>query len=503
MKFQLKIWRKEINFLLILFSFFHYSNCTSQGFTNHWVMGYGNGWGPGFGGTNIDFTGSNINIYYKYRTMNIDLTNAVISDPAGNLMFYCNGIKVHDSTGTTMPNGNGLNPGPFATTWADGLPLQQGNVVIPMPGEMNKYYLFHETCTNTNGILKPLELFYSIIDMSLNNGFGDITLKNQIVLQDTLFLGELNATRHANGRDWWLLFRRVNSDKFYKLLITPSGINIYSQNIGALRDLYGNGAGDFSPDGSKFAYYNPKIDIEIYDFDRCTGMLSNYINVLVNDSAVFGSVAFSGNSKVLYVTSIRYIYQIDLTSANIPASMQTVAVWDGFYSPSYPFATNFLMAELGPDNKIYINCSNTTSYLHSIDYPDSLGLSCNILQHNIQLSTYNSYTIPNHPNYYLGPVVGGACDSLTGIQDVQTNTIHIRINPNPAKDKFYLNYTLPYGVNALATVYNTLGQPVMRKSLYWYFGYLQVDCNGLENGLYFVEVEAGAMRGAGKLVIAR
>ena len=69
--------------------------------------------------------------------------------------------------------------------------------------------------------------------MTLNNGLGDVVSKNSIVLQDILFWGELNATRHANDRDWWLLCHRVNSNKYYKVLITPYGITIDSQYIGA------------------------------------------------------------------------------------------------------------------------------------------------------------------------------------------------------------------------------------------------------------------------------
>ena len=87
--------------------------------------------------------------------------------------------------------------------------------------------------------------------------------------------------------------------------------------------------------------------------------------------------------------------------------------------------------------------------------------------------------------------------------EVHSNTIPIRINPNPAQNTFYLNYELPYGKTAIATIYNTIGQPVMRKSLYWYFGYLQVDCSGVGNGFYYVKVDAGQYQGVAKVVISK
>ena len=161
------------------------------------------------------------------------------------------------------------------------------------------------------------------------------------------------------------------------------------------------------------------------------------------------------------------------------------------------------MAELGPDNRMYINCGNGTLDIHRIEYPDSAGLACDVQQHSIHLATYNAFTIPNHPNYFLGSIPGSPCDSLTPVAEIKNNIIPIRINPNPAQNTFYLNYELPYGQSATATIYNTLGQAVMKKNLYWYFGYLQVDCSELRNGVYTIRVENGKLIGASKFVVLK
>jgi hypothetical protein len=494
--------KKQIHICLFILSF--YTNCKSQGINNLWLMGYESWAGPPFGGININFINGTADTSYINRNMNFNATNAVISDGLGNLLFYTNGVYIANQNNDTMLNGEGLNPSPYTSNWADdGMPIPQGNIIIPFPGDTNKFYLFHETKTAIVGSSsKPLELFYSLIDMNQNGGLGEVVSKNNIVFQDTLQGGELSATKHANGRDWWLICHKVNSDKFYKLLITPFGIGITTQNYGTVRDDYG-GASAFSPDGSKFSHNNSSTDLDIYDFDRCTGMLSNYLNIPINDSAAFGAMAFSPNSQILYAASTLYVYQFDLTAINIAATKQTIATWDGYYSPSFPLASTFYLPQLAPDGKIYINCSNSTLDMHVINYPDSLGLACDLQQHSIHLPAYNAFTIANHPNYFLGALAGSLCDSLTSVHEIANNTIPIRINPNPAQNAFYLNYELPYGKTAIVTIYNIIGEAVMSKTLYWYFGYLQIDCSNMSNGVYFVKVEAKGYSGSAKLVIAR
>ena len=53
------------------------------------------------------------------------------------------------------------------------------------------------------------------------------------------------------------------------------------------------------------------------------------------------------------------------------------------------------------------------------------------------------------------------------------------------------------------TIYDSMGREVMRKALYWYFSYLQVDGTTLENGVYVVDVKGEGISGSVKLVVAR
>ncbi|MBA3283987.1 MAG: hypothetical protein H0U27_02850, partial [Nitrosopumilus sp.] len=334
-----------------------------------------------------------------------------------------------------MLNGSGLNPSNYTSWYPDGLPPHQMNIIIPIPNSSNLYYLFHCTIDDQFNNLLTRYLYMSIIDMNDNGGLGAVISKNQIIHTDSLNAGKLTACKHANGRDWWLICHKAFSNIYQKFLITPFEIyGPYSQSIGILR-LADAGQACFSSDGSAFAYYGLNEDLDIFDFDRCSGLLSNPVHVSIKDSASSVGVAFSPNSQFLYVSSTKYVYQFDVTATNIPSTQTTVAVWDGFYSPNPPFGTYFDISQLAPDGKIYIGTGNSTLHLHVINQPDSNGLACDLVQHGIPLPAFNYNSLPNHPNYFLGNLSGSPCDSLTGITESSSELKPITAYPNPTADK--------------------------------------------------------------------
>src|SRR4051812_29467993 len=108
---------------------------------------------------------------------------ASVSDTAGNLLFYTDGISIWNKNHTIMPNGTGLTGNSTAT---------QSALIIKKPGSANLYYVFSTHFT----------LAYSIVDMTLNSGLGDVTIKN-----DTLGNGseKLCGAAHVNGTDYWII----------------------------------------------------------------------------------------------------------------------------------------------------------------------------------------------------------------------------------------------------------------------------------------------------------
>ena len=98
---------------------------------------------------------------------------ATVSDPqTGSLLFYSDGLTVWGPTNQPMTNGTGLIGGLFKSSC-------QGPVIIPFPENPNKYFIF---------TIDELEfdaytgLHYSVVDMTLNGGLGDVEAANKNIL---------------------------------------------------------------------------------------------------------------------------------------------------------------------------------------------------------------------------------------------------------------------------------------------------------------------------------
>ena len=390
---------------------------SAQDHDNVWLMGdQGGSYSANdttFGITMLRFPNGDIQTENNQQIeMWFSVTNTSISNIKGDLLFYFNGIYIEDASYQTMENGEELNE--FKLTGYD---LPQGGLILPLPNDSQIYYLFH----SEEGHVKipdwgpeVVGLYYSIIDMEKNNGLGGVVLKKEPLIIDTLEYGKITATKHANGRDWWLLMNESHTNRFYQILFDKDGVQVVGNQEIGMDNVEGLGQAVFSPDGNYYVMFNT-VDlqlgqfIEIYDFDRCTGNLSNHRRIQYDEDAYSGGAAISPNSRFLYIPSNSFMYQYDLWADDIEASRATVAVYDGYLAP---FPTTFFLAQLAPDNKIYISCSNGVNVLHVIHNPDEKGLACNVEQHGLHLPTYNGSSIPNFPNYRLGPLDGSPCDTL-------------------------------------------------------------------------------------------
>jgi len=352
-----------------------------------------------------------------------------IADSNGQLLFYAATMRayasntematfVFDRNHDIMLNGDSI----VGRLWYQEL------VIIPNPANDSTYYLFSISITDTFGIV------YSVIDMRLNNGLGAVTVKN-VQLQSFPLVDCLNAVKHGNGRDWWVIFRRDPqfnpSNEFLTYLINPSGISNYTQqNVGG--PIYSNNADiAFSHSGNKVAVTSYNGLIEILNFDRCTGQLTlqHHIQtgVLVSPTPALWSVAFSPDESKLYISNCdttTYLFQYDLNAANIATSKDTL--WT-ISSPKYVGGG----LKLAPDNKIYMSSwyDNQLMFpypypdtvynmynmnLSVINQPDSLGSACDFQPYSFYLGGKRTYLgLPNNPDYELGAVTGSACDTLT------------------------------------------------------------------------------------------
>ncbi len=400
----------------------------SQGISNLWLSGYSSIIYNRFGGTNIDFRAGFPDTSTVDREMSFSASNANISDSLGRLLFYTNGIYIANSLNDTMVNGSNLNPNTYTSQARYGLNVKQGNLILPMPGSPNIYYLFHESLFRDQSVgdYRVSELYYSIVDMPLDSGRGAVTQKNVILLSDTLTIGSITACKHANGRDWWIVFHKSKGRRYYEYLFTPSGLQgPYVQDIGySILPRDWSWQSCFSPDGNKYASVFTKDTFDIMNFDRCTGLFSNCISIYLKDSANARGIAFSSNSERVYISSATYVYQYSLNSNPVDSTKIKIGNFDGYAEPIPPLYTGFYLAQLAVDGKIYISTVNGTRWLSVVDNPDSSGLKSNFISHSYMLPTYIINTIPNFPNYFLGREIGSICDSLPALVSNPNNQIY-------------------------------------------------------------------------------
>ncbi|MEO8067834.1 MAG: hypothetical protein ABI599_09100, partial [Flavobacteriales bacterium] len=282
---------------------FSYS-AKSQGLNNLWQGGFEHISGPPWGGSDIEFsTGAAVVTSVPDRVIDLKNTSANITNAAGDLLFFSNGVVVGQADGDTMLNGTGLNPSDYTDNWyPSGLALPQAALIIPDPSSGNRFYLFHCTFDDIP-TLTAYNLYVTTIDMSMNGGQGAVVQKNQVLMTGSIQPGKLNAVRHGNGRDWWVYSHEVNSDRFWRFLVSPNGIDgPYQQTIGVVRAADG-GRTAFSPDGSKFAYYWGVSDLDIFSVDRCSGLLTDPVHIDIDDYDGSAGVAFSPGGRFLYVSS--------------------------------------------------------------------------------------------------------------------------------------------------------------------------------------------------------
>jgi PKD repeat protein len=281
-----------------------------------------------------------------------------ISDNNGHLLFYSEGEHVWNRFNHLMPNGNNLL-GCYSSTTS--------SFIIPVPHSDELFYLFTTDCLE-NGLVNGLR--YSMIDMCLDSGRGDviITQKN-ILLLDTVS-EKLTAVNHPNGSDIWLIAHKFHSDAFYSYLITATGIiDTVISNIGSIHgptNWQALGQMKASPDGSRIASVigNGNVSIrEIFDFDNVTGVVSNLISLT---SPTFSyAVEFSPDNSKLYLYGMDLI-QYDLTAGSqsaIDASAVTLT------SGCLPCGM-----QLGPDGKIYL--AGWGGNLPAITAPNLAGIGC-------------------------------------------------------------------------------------------------------------------------------
>ncbi|MCS6903823.1 MAG: S8 family serine peptidase [Bacteroidia bacterium] len=350
---------------------------------------------------------------------------ASISNENGALQFYTDGGVVYHAQHDTMPNGVDLHGGVHKGT--------QTSIIVPKPGSNNIYYIF-----TVDSFYNPRGLKYSIVDMSLNGGLGDVTAKN-IPLHSPV-QEKISAVKHANGCDYWVVVRDASGNKFRSYLVSSAGVSTnpvissVDHNFPPLpyNNTLTQGQMKFSPDGKRLAIANFGAGrIVVYDFNTATGqVLNTYIDIDLNSipEGPYG-VEFSPDGKILYATAIyfttRRVLQFNLqagSSAAVTASRTVLA---------QATERTFRSMQLAADGKIYIaRFRPNENYLAVINNPNVLGTGCNFVLDGPNLNeAYALAGLPNFVQSFFKPIEA----EITNTQPIrfcQGDSVLLTAKPN-------------------------------------------------------------------------
>jgi len=408
--------------LLIFFGVSIITKSYSQKQANIWYFGHNAG---------LDFSSGSPAILTDGQIYT-DEGVASICDVKGHLLFYTEGTKIWNARHSVMPNGDGLL-GSFSSS--------QSAIVVPKMDDPLRYYVF-----TVEQLGMPNGFNYSIVNMALDNGLGDVEVKN-VPLQ-TPVCEKLTAVKHCNGKDIWVIVHGFNSDAYYSYLVSAAGVGapVISHAgtfISSINGEYAIGYLKASPDGKKLAAAHHHIGVDLLDFDNSTGIVSNGRSLFLPSETYstprgpYG-VEFSSNSKLLYISadyfdfndisdfSVVLQYNTSLPDlASIQASKRVIYR----QQPAWA-AENFGALQMAPDGKIYMG-ELTQSYLSVINKPDSVGTTCEFIHAALPLTKDNvtvqsTYGLPSFIQSYWWPgfTFRGACDgNLIHFDDERSSDI--------------------------------------------------------------------------------
>lgn len=398
--------KKCIIFFLSIFSFF---SGFSQGQAYNWYFGNYVG---------LQFSSNGSVVVLTDGQMKVEEGCSTISDCSGALLFYTDGETVWNKNHQVMANGTGLFGRDTST---------QAATIIKKPGSPHIYYIFTTSIQTSMGNAR-----YSEVDMSLQEGLGEVTNKNVLLFNRST--EKLAITRHSNGIDYWAIMYNADTHYFHAYLVSAAGVS-NSPVLSPSPNVDWCGSMKVAPNGSKLAVCNLSSTILLFDFDNSNGFISSNPEELNPDDEFPYGVEFSPNSQVLYVSCYNKTYQFNLYASDIKSSRINIA-------PGVVSNTGAL--QLGPNGKIYCAIRGSDK-IGIINKPNVLGLGCNFDREGIDLNGKLCQAgLPSFcpssvmPSFTVENLCFGANTQFLINTNLDTSTIHwdfgdgfTSSNPNP------------------------------------------------------------------------
>ena len=422
-------------------------------------------------------------------------STSVLSDKNGLLRCFSNHCYVMNSSGDTIIGSSKLanhiqrkhTDCNTAKDWS----FDESQLLLPMPDHPDKYVLVYTTeiseWESSPKVLPFSAMVYSAeIDFEKNPN-GEITSSWDLLTRDSVSPSCISACYKENGKDWWVINPLDGEPCFSIQEVTSEGIkHVRNQCVGDLtwpiHDLIG--LSSFSPDRSKYARYNCKHGLHLYDFDYKTGMLSNprlIPNVIYLPYG--GGFCFSPDSKLLYLFQGMYLYQFNLESSDIWASK--ILIDSARYRDINGAVTNFNQGRIAPDGKIYISGASYHNSLHCITKPNCLGQECSVIQDYVILPARNYFDVPKMPYFSTTYGKPTSCQS-TEISEADKEAINFY--PNPTSHYFDMELSALHSPKTFI-LQDQLGHQIKKWQIPSGIKKYRVQIEDLSNGVYYLTQE--------------
>ena len=383
--------------------------CNSKGESNNWFFGNNAGMTFNGGGTPVALSGSSMSTSEGVST---------ISDAMGNLLFYSDGRSIWDADHNTMPNGTGMGGSNISA---------QSSIIIKQPESNFLYYVF----TVPDWTQSTTNLQYSIVDMSLNGGKGEVLVASKNTVINNIVAERVTAALHENCKDIWIVSHERGNTNFVAYLLTDMGVDP-SPVVSSVGEMThgGNryGALKFSHDGlsisSTLGGTSIFATVALYGFDYATGIVSNERVLATGGEMTHAySSEFSADNSFLYVSSFNgpqvWQYDLNLLTLNDIVNSKTNVV-----PSNAPNSTRGCM-QMGPDNKIYIAKRGQAS-MDVISFPNGKGAASAFVGNIVNVGGTCGIGLPNFvPFYFKEELEIQAPDSLcfNEVRNIKINTV--------------------------------------------------------------------------------
>ncbi|MBN4073099.1 hypothetical protein JYT74_03550 [Crocinitomix catalasitica] len=375
--------RVTLVFLLLFMLLLAVSSAYGQNHNNFWYFGNQQA---------LDFSSGNPVAVNNSQMLSIEANSSYSNPRTGELLLYTNGQAIWNAKHDTMPNARGLWGHQSAT---------QGTIVCPLPGSANLIYVFHIDrngfAANHNGSLN-----YSIVDMRLDEGRGDIIdgSKNLELMAEST--EKVTIIQHTNQCGFWVIAHKRNSNEFRAHLLTDLGISVTviskvgsNHRADSLTATIGEMTASLAGDQIALLIHQQEL-IELFKFDSETGIVSNPLT-LDGKYHDYG-IEFSPDGKLLYVSNF---------ASESSLRQYCISDWNRVQTDTSEIILGFCRKDelkfgglqLGPDSVLYLKRSTGENFpdsLAAILKPDVAGEGCTFVKNYMHLPL-------NHGAHAYGP----------------------------------------------------------------------------------------------------